>query len=65
LEKSYACVKERLLGENWRNRTGNRMGKMRMKKNPRILKWFRESQNPSGIKLVKDVNGNKKPAAST
>lgn len=63
-KKSCASVKERLLRENWRNRTCNKMGKMRNEKNTRIVNGSERTKTLLELKLVKDVKGNKKPAAS-
>lgn len=63
-KKSYASVKERLLRENWRNRTYNKMGKMRNEKNTRIVNGSGKAKTLLELKLVKDVKGNKKPATS-
>lgn len=73
-KKRYPFAKERILRESWRNRTCNRMGKMRNdKKNPKTnQKKPQEFESGSGrvkafleLKLVKDVKGKKKPATST
>lgn len=68
-KKRYPFAKERILRESWRNRTCNRMGKMRYDKkkpqnkpgkNPRIWKWFRESKSLSGIKAGEGCEGQEK-----
>lgn len=57
-KKSCMFVKERLLRENWRNLEQH--GKMKNEKNSRISKWFRESQNHSGIKAGEGCEGQQK-----
>lgn len=64
-KKSYAFVKERLLRENCRNTAWNNMGKWEMKKIQQFENGSGRAKTILELKLVKDVNGNKKPVSST